>query len=99
MSPCHLTGRVTLPCLQHQMRADLSFSLTDILGQNLFSPHLQGRFSKQSSPQGTEDLGMFPCAPAEPFPFWIIPYSLGWEFLAAGEHIRLFAAPWPFWRL
>lgn len=37
--------------------------------------------------------------PLCPFPFWIIPYNLGWELLAAGEHIRLFAGPWPCWGL
>lgn len=64
MSPCHPTGCFPLLYLQadahecsqqHQIRADLCFSLTDILGENLFSPHLQGRFSKQSSPQGSQN--------------------------------------------
>lgn len=64
MPPCHPTGCFTLPYLQadahecsqqHQIRADLCFCLTDILGENLFSPYLQGRFSKQSSPQGPQN--------------------------------------------
>lgn len=71
MSSCHPTGCATLLYLQaeayecsqqHQIRADLCFSLSDILRENLFSPHLQERFSKQSSPQNQRSWNVLLCS-------------------------------------
>lgn len=47
--------------------------------KTFFPPHLQGRFSKQSSPLGPQNWRSWsvPCAPAEPFPVWIIQPQLG----------------------
>lgn len=71
MSPCHLTGCATFLYLQadahgfsqqHQIRAGLCFSLTDILEENLFSLHSQGGFPSNPLHRNprTGDPGAFP---------------------------------------